>query len=62
MLEKMREKFVRDGGAISVEYIVILVLIGLAVIVGATILGRAINAELSQASVNVDASLIGPAN
>ena len=58
MLEKLREKFTRDGGAVSVEYIVIIVLIGLAVIAGATVLGRAINQELSQASTEVDNSLI----
>lgn len=53
MLETMREKFSREGGAISVEYIIILVLIGLAVIVGATILGNAINTELSEAGDTV---------
>jgi Flp pilus assembly pilin Flp len=58
MLEKLREKFTRDGGAVSVEYIVILVLIGLAVIAGATVLGRAINDELSEASTRVDTTLI----
>ena len=58
MLEKFREKFTRDGGAVSVEYIVIIVLIGLAVIAGATVLGNAINNELSQASEEVDTSLI----
>jgi Flp pilus assembly pilin Flp len=58
MLEKLRDRYRDENGAISVEYIVILVLIGLAVIVGATILGQAINRELGEASTRVDTSLI----
>lgn len=58
MLDKVRDKLASHGGAVSVEYIIIIVLIGLAVIAGATVLGQAINNELSEASTEVDSSLV----
>lgn len=46
MLERLRA--VREeGGAIATEYIIILVVVALAIVAGATVLGNAINDRLN---------------
>lgn len=46
-----------ERGAISVEYVIILVFVGLAVIVGATLLGQNISDELSEAGARVTSEI-----
>jgi Flp pilus assembly pilin Flp len=49
MLMQVRGRFENEEGVIATEYIIILVLVALAIITGATYLGVQINTKLSSA-------------
>lgn len=51
MLERLRKA--REEGAAATEYIIIVLLIAIAIIVGATFLGNAINDRLSDVGASV---------
>jgi len=49
-----RARFEDEDGAVATEYALLLVLVALAIIVGATALGIAINAKLNSAATTVN--------
>ena len=52
-LMNVRSRFENEDGVIAVEYIIMLVLVALAITVGAAFLGAAINAKLTSAGTQV---------
>ena len=52
-LMTVKSRFEDEDGVIAVEYIIMLVLVALAIVAGATVLGSAINDKLSSASTRV---------
>jgi pilus assembly protein Flp/PilA len=53
-LLSFRSRLENEDGVIAVEYIIMLVLVALAIVVGAGILGTAINNKLTSAASRVD--------
>jgi pilus assembly protein Flp/PilA len=61
MLEQIKKFFKDDEGAAAIEYALLVGLIALAIVVGATALGGSIDAAFDSASTKLDSAVAGPA-